>query len=793
MTNTDFRLHLLEAGYHPLPLFGKIPPMTGWQKQTNTNAAEIAMWGKQWPDARNTGILTRFTPTLDIDITHVDAAKAVADLAAERFDSRGYVLTRTGKPPKCAIPFRTDAPFQKLEIALFGPDGAQHKIEFLCDGQQVVVAGDHPDTRRPYCWHGGTLGEVKHDDLPAITAEEARQLIDDAVDLLIRDFGFTRANGKGAASGKVRERNGLGFETGKVINGRERHMTEILCAKLIDYCGQFGAAPTPEELCEHAWIDYEKSTDFSRPGRGKDEFLAKCRSTVRRFLDGRIKDLETIEEAVAAYDLNCRAQKGAQAKIAAAPEDQQPTELFDPWQRYAVPAFPLEILSPTIKHFVMTQAEIVGCDRSAMAMAVLAALSGALDHRFALKIMRHGGWWASPRLWVLLVGDPSVKKTPIINSATDEIDRIQAARFRQYQNDKKEYVAAGGEPDKFRDPPDRYTAYDVTTEKLGIILAKQERGILIKRDELSGWIGSMEKYSANSRGSSADRAFWLKSFDGGPFTVDRVSRADLQIQNLSASIIGGIQPARLAELHGLTSDGLLQRFLPVMAGHSTFPVDRNMTGEAERYADLLRCLLGIAPQKLVLCDDAVALMEKLRRRLHDLEHASGGLADGFQGFVGKLAGIAGSLALILTITADPNRALGYQVATSVIEDITRLVFDFIIPHAFEFYRTADRAGGGDRLQRVASWILTSSKQRILPSDLTVNVSDLRGLGLWDLNQRISPLVAGGWLTSQEPGPIAKAWTVNPKVHELFSARSQEEEARKSTIAALMNSPRATKK
>ena len=44
--------------------------------------------------------------------------------------------------------------------------------------------------------------------------------------------------------------------------------------------------------------------------------------------------------------------------------------------------------------------------------------------------------------------------------------------------------------------------------------------------------------------------------------VDRVTRADLQIANLSTSIIGGIQPARLAELPGLASDGLLQRFLP---------------------------------------------------------------------------------------------------------------------------------------------------------------------------------------------------------------------------------------
>jgi hypothetical protein len=464
-------------------------------------------------------------------------------------------------------------------------------------------------------------------------------------------------------------------------------------------------------------------------------------------------------------------------------------ELFDPWQRYVVPAFPVEILPPIIRYFVTTQSEVIGCDKSALVMPVLAALSGALDHRFALKIMRHGDWWANPHLWVLLVGDPSIKKTPIINAATDGMDHLQSTAWSKYQNDKKEYVDAGGDPDKFqsREPP-RYTAYDVTTEKLGIILADQDRGILIKRDELVGWIGQMEKYTSG-RGSHADRAFWLKGYDGGPFTVDRVSRADIRIKNLSVSIIGGIQPARLAELQGLTSDGLLQRFLPVMVSGSSFPIDRAVTSEAESYSRLLQQLVGLEPQKLWLADDAIAPMEELRRYLHDIEQASSGIADGFQSFVGKLAGVAGSLALLLTMVHNPECTSGTRVHKSVIEDAATLIKQFTLPHAFEFYR---KASASDRLQRIASWILTSGKTRILPSDLTVNVSDLRGLGTWDLNQRISPLVAGGWLMPNEPGPVPKSWTVNPRVHDYFRDRSAAEERRKASLAELMNAPRRTR-
>jgi hypothetical protein len=97
--------------------------------------------------------------------------------------------------------------------------------------------------------------------------------------------------------------------------------------------------------------------------------------------------------------------------------------LFDPWADYIVPDFPLDILPPVAQDFVTTQSILIGCCPSALAMAVLAAFSGALDHRFALKMMRNGRWQESPRLWLLLAGDPSRKKTPVINAATRPLEQ----------------------------------------------------------------------------------------------------------------------------------------------------------------------------------------------------------------------------------------------------------------------------------------------------------------------------------------------------------------------------------
>jgi Primase C terminal 2 (PriCT-2) len=203
-TPTELRLQLLRLGYLPLPLYGKEPPVYGknnarkglskWQNLRATSD-QVLMWDKQWPDAQNSGVLTAHMPTFDGDITHAEAADAVASMVRERYEERGVVLTRTGRAPKFAIPFHTSVPFPKIVRNFVAPDGSSQKLEFLCKGQLVVVDGIHPDTCKPYGWHGGTLIETPREDLPSITKAEAQQLVDDAVNLLVRDFGFTRVRG----------------------------------------------------------------------------------------------------------------------------------------------------------------------------------------------------------------------------------------------------------------------------------------------------------------------------------------------------------------------------------------------------------------------------------------------------------------------------------------------------------------------------------------------------------------------------------------------------------------------
>jgi len=147
------RLALLAGGYVPIPVNGKRPTNANWQNDVAPSESEIVSWKAICRDAFNTGILTKWTPAIDIDVTDNIVANAIAGRAAELVAKSAPLLVRFGKQPKRAILFRTDEPFDKIRTADFtSPDGATHHVEILCDGQQIVAFGRHPDTGCEYEW-----------------------------------------------------------------------------------------------------------------------------------------------------------------------------------------------------------------------------------------------------------------------------------------------------------------------------------------------------------------------------------------------------------------------------------------------------------------------------------------------------------------------------------------------------------------------------------------------------------------------------------------------------------------
>ncbi|MFZ1095969.1 MAG: bifunctional DNA primase/polymerase, partial [Xanthobacteraceae bacterium] len=120
---TTQRKLLLAAGYVPIPINGKAPIIPEWQKQQPT-AGDVDKWPQLYPCAFNTGILTRATPTVDVDVYDAAVVEELRNLLWDVVGDSGRAMVRVGRPPKCAIPFQTDQPFAKLSTPIFtSPDG----------------------------------------------------------------------------------------------------------------------------------------------------------------------------------------------------------------------------------------------------------------------------------------------------------------------------------------------------------------------------------------------------------------------------------------------------------------------------------------------------------------------------------------------------------------------------------------------------------------------------------------------------------------------------------------------
>jgi hypothetical protein len=170
-------------------------------------------------------------------------------------------------------------------------------------------------------------------------------------------------------------------------------------------------------------------------------------------------------------------------------------------------------------------------------------------------------WTVPPILWAAIINRSGHRKTALINNAFQRLQTRQTAAWRIYRREVKEWREL---PRKIRletpKPPEphSFVVTDTTSEKLQMILAENDRGTLLLRDELAGFF-EFGRYSKNS--GDAERGFYLESYEANPCTVLRVGndrRESVYIEVNGLTIFGLIQPARLDDISHrlkLDSDG----------------------------------------------------------------------------------------------------------------------------------------------------------------------------------------------------------------------------------------------
>ncbi|TWU27600.1 YfjI family protein [Bythopirellula polymerisocia] len=277
--------------------------------------------------------------------------------------------------------------------------------------------------------------------------------------------------------------------------------------------------------------------------------------------------------------------------------------------------FPIHCLPGPVRKYVSAAAQAIGCDAASIALPMLCCLARTVGNARAIRLKET---WTEPAiLWGAIVGKSGTHKTPALQSAMKFLERIQAKSIanhaealQQYSEDNAVWERAydawkhdkkTSEPPPIAPPEPvciRFTTSDCTIEALTSLLATQFDGLLVSRDELSGWLGGIGEYK-NGRGS--DLGHWLASWSGAPLTVDRKTGPIkmLHIPRASVSLLGGIQPGilRKAIAREHMQDGLCARLLFVMPEArkvvwSDATVHRSMETAIE---DLFEKLLTLEP------------------------------------------------------------------------------------------------------------------------------------------------------------------------------------------------------
>jgi Protein of unknown function (DUF3987) len=254
-----------------------------------------------------------------------------------------------------------------------------------------------------------------------------------------------------------------------------------------------------------------------------------------------------------------------------------------------VPAMVPAMIPESFRPWLTDIAERMQCPLDFPVIGAIIAAGSLIGRQLAIRPKREDDWTVVPNLWGGVVGRPGIMKTPALDEAKKPLQRLEIDALKEHENQKqaheiklmvlkakkedaqkriKEAVASGASTEGFEIPKEeelilrRYMVNDSTVEKMGELLNQNPNGLLLFRDELTGWLRTLDR-----EGHENDRAFYLESWNGsGSYTYDRIGRGTLHVEAACLSLLGGIQPGPLNDYlestlkGGAGADGLFQRF-----------------------------------------------------------------------------------------------------------------------------------------------------------------------------------------------------------------------------------------
>lgn len=472
----------------------------------------------------------------------------------------------------------------------------------------------------------------------------------------------------------------------------------------------------------------------------------------------------------------------------------QPTNIF---AEFPAPPFPFDTIPAELAEYPRLYARQTGFDQSIPVVSAVAAAAAALSDAIQVCAEERTRWCTQPRLWVLVAGSPGCGKTPGQRQMLAPLWEIHWKLDSDWQAGNR------GLPTEAKAPRPRAIVSDTTIEKLGEVLAENPRGITVVADEMDSWLGSMDQY--RSGGVGRDRGEWLKLFDGGPHTVERVRRGTLFVRNWGCSILTGTTPAALKRLaRFLPEDGLIQRFIVVHVrrpGDSVEVEAERMEAAERRYAEIIRRLWAVTPKAnagvVSLSAAAKERFESWRRENRQLQEALGSIEPAIEGHIAKYPTLALRLALIFhavrVVSADEPAARDPAAHAISLESIENALafLRCASQHALAFYlgRGGGASDGYELARTVARYILARDPERnakgLQRRELIASVSAFRKADGYVQDIALQVLQDLDWIrVSRGAGyrkPHPTRFDVNPLVHDRFAGLAAQERARRALV------------
>lgn len=375
--------------------------------------------------------------------------------------------------------------------------------------------------------------------------------------------------------------------------------------------------------------------------------------------------------------------------------------------------FPMEILPTELQRLVAQGSKALPCPPDYIAVPMLVVTGAFIGTRRPVEVKP--GWQEFPVIYAGVVGPTGSRKSPAMELALTPATRRDAKLHDEYLNAKREYLKSV-EPgmDVTAPVPRQFTTTDTTIEALADVLCNNPSGILVDRDELTGWVASLNQYKG---GKGSDRQFWLSAWSCQDYIVNRKGKEPVRVTRPFASVVGCIPPDMLGELGDRRGreDGFLDRILfafpePVTVKWTDAGIDEELLDRyskiCEDIANLPNATAKFSPQAQM---EYRAWYDRHKR---DTGGPPGPMAK-LDGYCARLANIIHHLRFACNDT-DHRDVIDQRSVEAAVK-----LADYFRASAIRAFGHIGANQTRDKLSRVLSFILNSKDHTVRARDLQV--------------------------------------------------------------------------